>query len=180
MTDEPLTILIADDEPGVVELYGVWVQGEYEVRTASSGPEALELLDETVDIAFLDRRMPTVDGEEITAEIRERKIGCAVVLMTGVEPDFGLVDVDFDAYLTKPVRRDEFEATVETLRDRPVDDEQHRRYHALVAKRKLLDRETTRVERRESDAYQRLVDQIRAAGRAVDDGAVAHQTPPDG
>jgi hypothetical protein len=25
-----------------------------------------------------------------------------------------------------------------------------------------------------------LVDQIRAAGRAVDDGAVAHQTPPDG
>ena len=179
MTDEPLTILIADDEPGIVELYGMWVQGGHEVRAANSGPEALELLDETVDIAFLDRRMPIMDGEEITAEIRERGIGCAVVLMTGVEPDFGLVNVDFDTYLTKPVGRDEFEATVETLRDRPVDGEQHRRYHALVAKRKLLDRKTTRVERRESDAYQRLVDQIRAADRAIDDGAVTHQTPPD-
>ena len=155
MTDEPLTILIADDEPGVVELYGVWVQGEHEVRAASSGPEALELLDETVDIAFLDRRMPTVDGEEITAEIRERKIGCAVVLMTGVEPDFGLVDVDFDAYLRKPVRRDEFEATVQTPRHRPVDGEQPRRYQAPVATPGLPDRPTTHAARRESDAYHR-------------------------
>jgi CheY-like chemotaxis protein len=38
---------------------------EYEVRTATGGPEALDLVDEEVDVALLDRRMPRMSGDEL-------------------------------------------------------------------------------------------------------------------
>ena len=179
MTDSALTVLVADDEPGVADVYAMCLGEDYEVRTATGGSEALALLDETVDIAVLDRRMPVVSGDEVIAEIRSRGIDCAVVLVTGTKPDLGLVDVDFDAYLAKPVGCDEFEATIEGLRDRPTGNEQRRRYRALAAKRELIEAETTPTERGESDAYQRLIDREAAARDAVD-GGVTHRPLPDG
>jgi CheY-like chemotaxis protein len=59
------TVLVVDDEPQLAELYSMQLAEEYEVRTATGGPEALDLVDEEVDVALLDRRMPRMSGDEL-------------------------------------------------------------------------------------------------------------------
>ena len=135
MTDEQLTILVVDDEQEIADLYSMWLDREHEVRTAYSGQEALEAVDESVDIVFLDRRMPELTGDEVLAEMRERGLDCCVALMTAVDPDFDIIDLGFDAYLTKPVMRDDLDEAVETLREREAVEKTRREYRALVSKK---------------------------------------------
>ncbi len=153
-------ILVVDDEPEIADLYATWLQRDHEVRTAYSGPEALEAVEESVDIVFLDRRMPRMNGDEVLAEMRSRGLRCRVVLMTAVDPDFDIIDIDFDEYLTKPVMRDDITEAIETLHDRPVEDEAVREYHALVSKKETLEAEKTHSELRHSERYRRLVERI--------------------
>lgn len=160
MTDEQLTILVVDDEREIADLYSMWLDSNYEVRTAYDGPEALAAVDESVDIVFLDRRMPEMTGDEVLAEIRERGLDCCVVLMTAVDPDFDIVDLDFDEYLTKPVVRDDIQGAIETLRERDTSTESSRKYHALVAKKETLEAEKTESALDRSEAYRELVERV--------------------
>lgn len=157
---EQQQILVIDDEPEIADLYATWLQRNHEVQTAYSGPEALETVDESVDIVFLDRRMPRMTGDEVLAKMRSRGLRCRVVLMTAVDPDFDIIDIDFDEYLTKPVMHDDITGTMETLRDRPTGDETVREYHALLSKKATLETEKTHSELRHSERYQRLVERI--------------------
>ena len=50
------TVVIADDEPTVTDMYARQLRDRYAVRRAYSGEEALSALDEAVDAALLDRR----------------------------------------------------------------------------------------------------------------------------
>jgi CheY-like chemotaxis protein len=159
-TEQEQQILVVDDEPEIADLYATWLQRDHEVQTAYSGPEALEAAAESVDIVFLDRRMPRMNGDEVLARIRSRGLQCQVVLMTAVDPDFDIIDIDFDEYLTKPVMRDDIAETIETLHERPTGDETVREYHALVSKMATLDAEKTHSELRHSERYQRLVERI--------------------
>jgi CheY-like chemotaxis protein len=168
MTEETQTILVVDDEPEIADLYATWLQRDHEVLTAYSGPEALETVDETVDIVLLDRRMPRMTGDEVLAEIREQEFGCCVVLMTAVDPDFDIIDIDFDEYLTKPVMRDDIEETIQSLEGRADEDGPVRKYHALVSKKATLEAEKTHSELRHSDAYQQLVDRVEELAAETD------------
>jgi len=58
MVDDPLHILIVDDEPGCRETLSLLLGTDHDVETAADGREALEELDGTVDIVLLDREMP--------------------------------------------------------------------------------------------------------------------------
>lgn len=66
-------ILFADDDPEIREVLRLLLTGEgYEVEEASSGREALSLLDDSVDLIILDIMMPGMDGYTACAEIRKR------------------------------------------------------------------------------------------------------------
>ena len=187
MSEETQTILVVDDEPEIADLYATWLQRNHDVRTAYGGPDALETLDASVDIIFLDRRMPRMTGDEVLAEIREQGYGCCVVLMTAVDPDFDIIDIDLDEYTTKPVMRDDIEEIVESLGERATADETLRRYHALVSKRDTLDAEKAHSELRHSEAYQQLVNRIDELAEEIgvstsgsDDSGFIFRGPPDG
>ena len=79
----------------------------HDVRTAYGGEEALEKADEDVDLVFLDRQMPDMSGDDVLERVRERGLDCRVVMVTAVDPDFDIVEMPFDDYLTKPVMRDD-------------------------------------------------------------------------
>jgi len=124
MSGDGPTILVVDDEENVAGSYALWLEGEYRVETATSGEEALDALDESVAVILLDRRMPGLSGSEVLEELREREFDCRVALVTAVDPDFHIVDpADFDAYLTKPVDRDDLVGAVESLLTRNSYDE---------------------------------------------------------
>jgi len=79
---------------------------------AQSGPEALSLLNESesFDAAVLDYQMPGMDGLRLASEIRQstahNKLPL-IMLTSGAHPEAVKMrlELDFTAYLTKPVRK---------------------------------------------------------------------------
>ncbi|MFC3959391.1 HalX domain-containing protein [Halovivax cerinus] len=171
MTDtDPPVVAIVEDEPAVAESYELWLGDDYEIVRAHDGAEALDVIDESVDVVLLDRMMPERSGEEVLQEIRARGIDCRVAMVTAVEPDFDVVEMGFDAYITKPPERSDLLDTVETLLDRASVDDEFQEYHSLMARRGALEAEKSEAELADSEEYQDLLDRIDVTQTAVDDG----------
>jgi len=112
---EDATVLVVDDEPHLVGMYAAMLEDDYTVRTATSGEEALDRLSEAVDVVLLDRRMPGHSGDEVLETIREEGYDCRVAMITSVDPDTDIVEMAFDAYVVKPVRRQDLRDIIESL-----------------------------------------------------------------
>ncbi|MFB6198048.1 MAG: response regulator transcription factor, partial [Halobacteriaceae archaeon] len=69
------------------------------------GQSALAQLDESIDIALLDRRMPNLTGDEVLAQVRDRDLDVQVAMVTAVDPDFDVIKMGFDDYVVKPVTK---------------------------------------------------------------------------
>lgn len=153
--DSP-TVLVIEDEHDLASVYERWLEDRYDVRLAHDGESALEELDSTVEVVILDRIMPGLSGGEVLEQIVERRYGCRVAIVSAVEPDFDVVEMGFDHYLTKPVERDELEAAVEKLLRRNVYTDRMQEYFSLVSKKSLLDSTKPEQEREESERYAEL------------------------
>ena len=77
----PLSILVVDDEPIVVQSLGDWFrQDGHRVDTAQNSREALTLVGEKdYDLAFLDIKMPGVDGLELQSRLAAVKPEMTVI-----------------------------------------------------------------------------------------------------
>ncbi|WP_302081342.1 HalX domain-containing protein [Salinibaculum rarum] len=159
MTDEQ-TILVVDDEHDIADLYTTWLETDHDVRTAYGGEEALEKVDSDVDIVFLDRQMPAYSGDEVLERIREQDLDCRVVMVTAVDPDFDILEMGFDDYLTKPVMHEDLSDAVETMYERDGYDETLQQYFALTSKKATLEAEKTPSELENSEEYQRMVERV--------------------
>jgi DNA-binding response OmpR family regulator len=137
--------------------------------TAADGGEALEMMDGSVSVVLLDRRMPGMSGSEVLAEIRDAGYDTRVALVTAVEPDFDVIGMGFDAYLVKPVTREELVGTVRELLRRSEYAEKLLDYHSLVSKKSLLEAEKPDAELAESDGYRELLDRLREVESEVDE-----------
>ena len=168
MGNDQSTVLIVDDEPDLADLYAAWLEAEYEVLTAYGGEEGLDAMDETVDVALIDRLMPDLSGDEVLGRIRDEEYGCRVAMVTAVEPDFDIIEMGFDDYLVKPVRREELAESVQDLLDRAAYSGQLREYYALSSKRATLDTQKSQRELDESEVYAELVNEIEAMSDELD------------
>jgi DNA-binding response OmpR family regulator len=122
MPGENETVLLVDDEPELLEIYEMWLDGEYAIRTAQSGQTALETFDEDVDAVLLDRRMPGLSGDEVLERLREEGHDIPVVMVTAVEPDEGIVELPFDEYVVKPADRSELLDAIDRALTRAADE----------------------------------------------------------
>jgi len=156
---EPV-VLIVEDEPDVAETYRLWLADNHEVRTARDGEEGIEQLDQEVDVVLLDRMMPGISGGEVLNYIRNQELDCRVAMVTAVEPDFDILEMGFDAYLSKPVKGEELETTVENLLQRSNYDSLRQEYYALVEKRATLEASKNRAQLANNEEYQSLCDRI--------------------
>jgi DNA-binding response OmpR family regulator len=110
---ESATVLVVDDEKEVADGYALRLRDGYDTETAYGGREALEVLEEVdVHVVLLDRRMPDVSGDDVLAEIRDRGIDCRVIMLTAIDPDFGILDMPFDDYLCKYVEDHDLQAAI--------------------------------------------------------------------
>jgi len=157
-------VLIVEDEPDVAETYNLWLSDDYDVRIAEDGDEGLQKLDDAVDVVLLDRMMPGLSGDEVLERIRERELGCRVAMVTAVEPDFDILEMGFDAYLSKPIRSQELHDTVEKLLERSEYNALLQEYYALVEKQATLETAKSGAELAESEEYSKLkarIDELR-------------------
>lgn len=167
-TTEGGTVLIVDDDRDVVRTYRRYLEDSYAIREAYDGDEALDELDEEVDVVLLDRLMPGVSGGEVLDRIRDRELSVRVAMVTAVDPDFDILDMGFDDYITKPTGYDELRETIETLLDLNRHAENVREYHSLLAKREALRDGKAAYELERSDAYADLEAKIAALERTLE------------
>jgi DNA-binding response OmpR family regulator len=160
MSEDRPTVLIVDDEVNITELFSAWLEGSYDVRTANGGEAALDELDETVDVVLLDRRMPGLSGDEVLDVIREEGYDCRVAMVTAVEPDFDVIEMGFDDYLTKPINREDLEEVIESLLTRKEYDDRMQEYFALASKKATLEAAKPSSELEASDEYRTLEDEV--------------------
>jgi DNA-binding response OmpR family regulator len=168
MSEDLPLVLVVEDESDLADLYAAWLQGSYRGRTAYGGHEALEKLDEEVDIILLDRRMPGLSGDEVLDTVRDRGIDCQVAMVTAVEPDFDILGMGFDDYLVKPVSRDALLETVGNLELRGEYDAGVQEMFSLASKKALLESEKTETELDESDEYQELAERLEELREQLD------------
>src|SRR4051794_386267 len=105
-TRRPLRVLVVDDHVDVVETAAVLLRlSGYEVDTALSGPEALQVANlMEPDIIFLDIAMPGMDGWEVVRRLRQSNgpspLALVAVTAHGTEADRARSrEVGFDYHL---------------------------------------------------------------------------------
>jgi DNA-binding response OmpR family regulator len=155
-------VLVVEDTEELADIYADRLSDTYQTMTAYDGTQALEVLDEhgeDVDVVLLDRRMPGMSGDEVLDEIKDRELDCAVAMVTAVDPDFDVIEMGFDDYLTKPIEGELHDA-VDRLLSRSSYDSQMRDHLALVSKKATLEAEKSREQLQSSEQYRQLREKI--------------------
>src|SRR5688572_24878730 len=101
-------VLVVDDDPDIRAMLGYTLGGEFNVRFASGGAEALEVLaNEPPDAMILDVMMPEVDGYDVLESRRARGLApdTHVLMLSCKTDERDLVrswSLGANAYLSKP------------------------------------------------------------------------------
>jgi two-component system, OmpR family, KDP operon response regulator KdpE len=122
---ETKKILVVDDEPQITRVLrrGLTMH-RYDVRTASDGEAALDMLNDwSPDLVITDLSMPNMGGLELCRRVRaDSSVPIIVLSVKGDEPaKVAALDAGADDYVTKPFGMDELLARIRaTLRRAPA------------------------------------------------------------
>lgn len=84
------SILVIDDDEGVRDAFDLALEDSgYRVLLASGGIEGLEIAArETIDMIFLDLKMPDIDGVETMRRLRASGCSCPIYIVTAFMPEY--------------------------------------------------------------------------------------------
>lgn len=110
--NDPVKVLVVDDEANIVELLTVSLKFQgFDVRSANSGTDALRVAREfRPDAYILDVMMPGMDGYELLQKLRSEGLEGPVLYLTakdGVESRIHGLTIGADDYITKPFSLEE-------------------------------------------------------------------------
>jgi DNA-binding response OmpR family regulator len=165
------SVLVVDDEEDIRDLLRINLELDgHEVTTVSSGPEALDCLeDERPDVIVLDLMMPGMDGWEVLTRLKmgpSKSSDVPVLLLTARADDMDRIRGGIEGairYITKPFTLDDLRTEV----------------------RKALegDPESVKRKRAQHEALERLARIERGAAPATDEAARPRltklETPPE-
>lgn len=148
-TFEGCTVLVVDDLPENLDLMSRLLRKmACSVITADSGAIALDLLEqESVDLVLLDLVMPSIDGREVLARIKqsEQHRAIPVIMISGRQDMDQIVDciqVGADDYLLKPVNSVLLSARIKSGLERKRWHDKEEQYREQLEKRELFIRQT--------------------------------------
>jgi CheY-like chemotaxis protein len=120
-----IRLLVIDDEPAIGRTLAITLSDQFDVQTATSGPEALAILarDPRFDVILCDLRMPEMSGVDFyrIAVERRRELAARFVFTTGGEfTDAARVFLD---EVTVPIVEKPFDLDIlcKVLRDRATE-----------------------------------------------------------
>ena len=103
-------VLIVEDNDFVrMQIIRYLSEASFETVEATDGSKALELIDNSFDLAIVDIRMEPIDGFEFIKGIRGKGISTPVILVTGDQNPDLLSEANkwaVSAVLMKPVQKD--------------------------------------------------------------------------
>ena len=115
-------ILIVEDEEAIRSFIRVNLKRHnFEIVEAASGEEALEKIDQSVDIVLLDLMLPGIDGFEVCRRIRANWQAVGVIMLTAKGQEQNKIEgleLGADDYVVKPFSPKELLARINALRRR--------------------------------------------------------------
>lgn len=117
MSDNPIRVLLVDDEEELVDFLGKrLIRKGFAVKSVTSGKAALKAMDSaTFDVVVLDLKMPEMDGLQVLKAIKQDAPFTQAIMLTGHGSiELALQSGKSDAYkfLSKPA---DFEELVEVI-----------------------------------------------------------------
>lgn len=114
------SILVVEDDPAILKgLLDVFVFNGYQAKGLEDGGEGLEAgLEETYDLIILDVMLPTLDGFSICKEVRKKKPGQGIIILTAKGSEDDIVTgfkAGADDYVSKPFSLRELMVRVEAV-----------------------------------------------------------------
>lgn len=111
-------ILVIEDDPRIVKaLLRLFTSEGFEVRSAGSGPDGLEIFNSSLpDAVVLDLMLPGMSGREICKLIKGRKPDLPVIILSAISEVADkvlLLEIGADDYVTKPFSPRELLARVQ-------------------------------------------------------------------
>ncbi|MBI1807031.1 MAG: response regulator [Ignavibacteria bacterium] len=116
--DSKLRILVVDDEDDLRNILSdVLEKTGYEIKSASNGEEAINLLKKNrFDLTLLDIQMPNLNGIEVLKYIKQHFPATKSIMLTGYADlkhameakEFGAVD-----FISKPYQLEEILSTID-------------------------------------------------------------------
>lgn len=115
--DSPVSILLVDDDPGILEtLVDIFEEMGFQPQTASNGRQALALMRERFfNLALLDIRLPDMQGTELLGQARQIRPDMLCIMATGnasLPTALESLNQGAYAYLQKPIEVPHVKATV--------------------------------------------------------------------
>ncbi len=121
------TILVVDDEKAILDFCGSALgRFGYEVITASSGEEAIELYKErqdTIDLVIMDLSMPGMGGQRCLREIKGLDPEALAIVASGYSPDVQanvLKEAGAEGYIAKPYQLEDLLYAIRRIVDTKV------------------------------------------------------------
>lgn len=121
MKNKNLSILVVDDEAGILEMFkNIFKKKGWNVFTAPTGNLALELVEkENLDLILLDIRLPDISGMDVLKEIKQKHAQLPVIMVTGFGYDNELVNealrLGASGYVSKGMSVSEVVETVDNV-----------------------------------------------------------------
>jgi DNA-binding NtrC family response regulator len=98
------TILVVDDESSIQQLISRILQRHgHRVITCGDATSALAVADD-LDLMIVDFVLPNMNGRDLTAEMRMKRPGLPVILMSGYLPSPDLAPPPPSMFMQKPMR----------------------------------------------------------------------------
>ena len=112
-------IVAIEDDPDVANLLSMVLKRHYRLLCVSSGPEALQLVEQEVpDLVLLDLILPGMDGFTVCRTLQRIAPNLPIIVVSGRASDQDKVralDLGADDYLTKPFNVAELQARVRAV-----------------------------------------------------------------
>jgi len=134
-------VLIVDDEPRILDAFRRTLRSRYQVVTAGSGPEGLDLLGSVVlgeapfGVIVSDMLMPVMNGAEFLTRAREVSPDSVQLVLSGQADLMSTIQAvnhgKLFRFLTKPCSAEELSGAL---------DDGLRQYQLVVSERELLER----------------------------------------
>lgn len=111
-------LLLVDDDKNISELIKMYLEKEgYSCLQAYNGKEAIEKMDQSIELVVLDIMLPLVNGWDVLKEIR-KKYDTPVIMLTAKGETFDKVlglELGADDYMVKPFEPKELVARVKAV-----------------------------------------------------------------
>ncbi len=146
-------LLIVDDEKDILRVLSLTFEEDYDVFTATSGKQALEILEkEEIALIIADQRMPEMDGIEFLERTIEKYPQVIRIILTAYPDTESLIQAINTGrvyrYITKPWDRAELKITVQrALESYELAVENHRLVKELQAANEQLQAENLYLKR---------------------------------